>query len=100
MLSKLKDAEIKYEQILADLTDPDVASDIEKYKKLTKEHKAMTPLVEKYREYISYTKMKDDAEALMSDPEMKELAEIEFLEAKENRVVTWEVTGASKDDIK
>ena len=84
MLSKLKDAEIKYEQILADLADPDVASDIEKYKKLTKEHKAMTPLVEKYREYISYTKMKDDAEALMSDPEMKELAEIEFLEAKEN----------------
>ena len=84
MLSKLKDAEIKYEKILADLADPDVASDIEKYKKLTKEHKAMTPLVEKYREYISYTKMKDDAEALMSDPEMKELAEIEFLEAKEN----------------
>ena len=33
MLSKLKDAEIKYEQILADLADPDVASDIEKYKK-------------------------------------------------------------------
>ena len=84
MLSKLKDAEIKYEKILADLADPDVASDIEKYKKLTKEHKAMTPLVEKYREYISYTKTKDDAEALMSDPEMKELAEIEFLEAKEN----------------
>ena len=42
MLSKLKDAEIKYEKILADLADPDVASDIEKYKKLTKEHKAMT----------------------------------------------------------
>ena len=50
MLDKLAAIEEKFEQINAQLFDPDVVSDIEKYKKLMQETNHLTPIVEKYRE--------------------------------------------------
>jgi len=40
-------------------------------------------VVEKFREYKKTLKEKEEAESLMKDPEMKELAEMELYEAKE-----------------
>ena len=51
MLERLKAAEEKYEEINSSLMDADVINDQDRYKKLMKEYKTLTPLVEKYREY-------------------------------------------------
>ena len=48
-----------------------------------KEHAELEPIVEKYREYKKTEKNMQDAKEMMNDPELKELAEMEMLEAKE-----------------
>ncbi|MEG1687969.1 MAG: PCRF domain-containing protein, partial [Angelakisella sp.] len=51
MFDKLNATASRYDQIGNMLTEPDVTSDNERYKALMKEYKALTPIVEKYREY-------------------------------------------------
>ena len=48
-----------------------------------KEHAEIEPIVEKYREYKKTKQSMDEATEMLSDPELKELAEVEMLEAKE-----------------
>ncbi len=85
MLEKLKEAERKYEEIDASLSDPEVVSDIEVYKRLMKEHKALTPIIEKYREWKAVKATAEEAKELLEsgDRELRELAEMEYEEAKE-----------------
>ena len=65
MLDKLAAIEEKFEQINAQLFDPEVISDIDKYKKLMQESKHLTPVVEKYREYKTAQKNYDEAKSLI-----------------------------------
>ncbi|MBQ9957538.1 MAG: PCRF domain-containing protein, partial [Clostridia bacterium] len=51
MFDKLKDVEAKYNEISERLTDPAVVTDQEMYKKLMREHKQLTPIVDKLHEY-------------------------------------------------
>ena len=81
MLSKLKETEKRYASIEEELAKPDTVSDLEKYTKLIKEYKSLTPVVEKYREYESTRRGAEDARELMAseeDPEMRSLAEEEY----------------------
>ena len=48
-----------------------------------KEHAELTPIVEKYREYKKAEQALKDSEEMLSDPEMKELAQEEMKIAKE-----------------
>lgn len=48
-----------------------------------KEHSELEPIVEKYREYKNATKQLDEAKEMLNDPELKELAEADMLDAKE-----------------
>ena len=48
-----------------------------------KEHADMTPIVEKFREYKKTLNNLEEAKAMLEDKELKELAEMEMLEAKE-----------------
>lgn len=50
---------------------------------MMKEHSELEPIVEKYREYKKVEKNLEEAKEMMNDPELKELAETEMLEAKE-----------------
>ena len=45
------EAEKHFEEINQMLMDPEVINDTEKYKNLMKEHKNLSPIIEKYREY-------------------------------------------------
>ena len=45
MLDKLKSVEEKFEDINAQLCDPDVVSDMDKYRKLMQDVKHLTPIV-------------------------------------------------------
>ena len=87
MLEKLKAMEEKYNDINEKLMDIEVINDTKQYAAYMKEYKRLTPIVDKYREYIKYETQLKDAEELMSDSsadkEMKELAQMEYDEAKE-----------------
>ncbi len=87
MLDKLKAVEIRYNQIGEELMQPEVVSNNETYKKLMQEHKHLTPIVEKYREYIAAETAAAEAKALLEegglDKDFKDLAEEELLENKE-----------------
>ena len=85
MLTKLAQIEKRYIEIEKALSDPDVMSDMEGYKKYMKEYKNLAPIVEKYREYKVAESDIADAEEILSietDPEMRLLAEEQRNEAK------------------
>ncbi len=90
MFDKLETVVNRYEQIGEELTHPEVVSDNELFRKLMKEHSELTPIVEKYREYTAAKASEADALEILSesgiDKELKELAEEELHEAKENIV--------------
>ncbi len=48
-----------------------------------KEHSELEPIVEKYREYKNTVKQLEEAKEMLNDPELKELAEADMLDAKE-----------------
>lgn len=85
MFEKLNESEKNYENIAAELSSPEVVSNQEKFTKLMREHKRLTPIIEKFREYKREKNRFEEAQELLesSDPELRELAEVEFDEAKE-----------------
>ena len=86
MFENLREAEKHYEEINDMLMQPEVINDTEKYKNLMKEHKNLTPIIEKYREYTSAVSNLEGAKEMLDegglDPEMKEMAEEEIKTAK------------------
>ncbi len=83
MLDKLEAVEARYEELNKLISDPEVISDQNSFKKYMKEQSGLVDVVEKYREYKKVKQNMDDAEEMMSDPEMKEMAEMEYYESKE-----------------
>jgi len=87
MFENLREAEKHFEEINEMLMNPDVISDNEKYKNLMKEHKNLSPIIEKYREYKTTEENLEQAKELLNDTstdaDMKELAEEEMKECKE-----------------
>ncbi len=88
MFDKLETVVNRYEQIGEELTHPEIVSNNELFRKLMKEHSELTPIVEKYREYVQAKNTEKEALELLSesglDKELKELAEEELKEAKQN----------------
>ncbi len=77
MTEKLQAAEDRFISVEDSLADPDVMSDTAKYASLMKEHKNLSPIIEKYREYKKCKSDENGAKELLdgsSDPEMRELA--------------------------
>ena len=83
MFEKLEAIEKKYEELTKKISDPDVISNQNEWRQYMKEHAEIEPIVEKYREYKKTKQSMDEASEMLSDPELKELAEVEMLEAKE-----------------
>ena len=76
MFDKLQGIEDKLEKINSSLCDPEVVSNQEEYKKLMREAKTLTPIVEKFREY---KKANSDL------TEAKEIRNSEIWQAKKRR---------------
>ena len=83
MFQKLEDVEKKYIELTKKISDPEVISRQNEWKVMMKEHSELEPIVEKYKEYKKVEKNLEEAKEMMNDPELKELAETEMLEAKE-----------------
>ena len=51
MFDRLDDLLIRYEELMSELQEPDVANDANRFRKLMKEQSDLAPLVEAYTEY-------------------------------------------------
>ena len=86
MLDKLKSVEEKFEDINAQLCDPDVISDMEKYRKLMQDVKHLTPIVEKYREYKKVNADLEEAKMLLDEGGLdKDFREMVFEQLEESK---------------
>ena len=85
MFDRLDDTLMRYEEMMNQLSEPDVANDPERFKKLMKEQSDLTPIVEAYKEYKQCKQNVEDSLAMLdeeSDEEMRELAKEELNESK------------------
>lgn len=82
MLDKLKDVEYKYEDIQARLNATETYEDPALVARLNREEKELAPLMEVYRAWKKSKADMTQAEELMGDPELGEMAQEEFRQAK------------------
>ena len=77
MFQKLEAVEQRYEELTKKISDPDVIARTSEWTQYMKEHAEIEEVVLKYKEYKKVKQSLADAEELIKDPEMKELAEEE-----------------------
>ena len=82
MLEKLQAVESRYEELCAKSEQPDFYNDPKKAAALLREKNDLEPVVETYRNYCRAQQDMEDAQELMSDPEMKEFCQQSYQEAK------------------
>ena len=80
MFERLDQLEARYEELGAQLGDPNIVKDQENYRKVSKQHRDLEPTVEKVREYRKLTSAIADAKAMLADADMREMAEMELAE--------------------
>ncbi len=83
MFEKLEAVEKRYDELTKMIADPEVISNNSEWQKLMKEHASIEEIVQKFREYKKVKQSMEEAEELMQDPDMKELAEEEYYSSKE-----------------
>ncbi len=83
MRSKLVQMARRLEEIDTTLQDPDVTSDMNKFRALSKERAEIEPVVIKNKEFLTAESDLATAEEMLKDPEMAEFASEEIKNAKE-----------------
>ena len=97
MFDKLQGIEDKLEKINSSLCDPEVVSNQEEYKKLMREAKTLTPIVEKFREYKKANSDLTEAKEMLADSSLdKEFRDMASEEAAEAQKKTEEL----KEELK
>ncbi len=82
MQKKLAALSDRIQELNGLLSSETITHDMDQYRKITKEHSDVTPIVD---EYLAYKKNEDnlnEAQAMLSDPEMKEFAQEEIEQCK------------------
>ncbi len=83
MLDKLHAVADRYEELQARSEQPDFYNDPQKAARLLREKNDLEPIITAYKDYLFVQQEMCDAQELMKDPEMKELCQETYLEAKE-----------------
>jgi peptide chain release factor 1 len=97
MFDKLQGIEDKLEKINSSLCDPEVVSNQEEYKKLMREAKTLTPIVEKFREYKKANSDLTEAKEMLGDSSLdKEFRDMASEEAAKAQKKTEEL----KEELK
>ena len=86
MLQKLNALDLRFASIEAQLGAGETYEDPALVAKLNKEQRELEPVVTAYRAYLRRKQDLADAEELMGDPDMKELAQEEYQQAREDIV--------------
>lgn len=87
MLDKLASIYDRYIYIQEQLNNPDVAGDMERFRKLNKEYKKLEVVAETYLAYKKLLTDVDSARELLTDPEMREMAQQELDELTDQRKI-------------
>ena len=82
MFQKLEAVENRYEELNKKIADPEVIANTSEWTKFMKEHAEIEEVALKYKEY-KQVQQSIEAQEMLNDPEMKELAEEELYENKE-----------------
>ena len=83
MLQRLSALDLRFSNIEAQLGAGETYEDPALVAKLNKEQRELEPVVTAYRKYLRCQQELKDAEELMSDPELGEMAKEEYQQAKE-----------------
>lgn len=86
MLDKLNIIKQRFDEVSDLIIQPDILADQKRYIELNKEYKDLRVLMDKRKEYIDLTNSLTEAEDIIadgSDPEMVEMAKMEYENAKE-----------------
>ena len=78
MFDKIQDLEIRFQELESLLSDPTVIANQPEFRKLSREHADLAPLIEAFRRYKKVLEELDENRELLADPEMKEMAEEEI----------------------
>ena len=86
MLQKLRKAELRFCELEKMLSDTSIVENQDEYKKVMKEYKLLSPIIEKFQEYNKAETELSEADAIMRDSgvesELRELAEEEVKRLK------------------
>ena len=87
MLEKLAQIEKSYEELTAQISSPEIMSDMSVYAKTMKQHRSLSEIVEKYREVKKTQEDLTGAREILEltdDDEMRQMAELEIAELETN----------------
>ena len=85
MLEKLDAVSSRYEELCAKSEQPDFYADPKLATRLLREKNELEPIVEAFAAYNRACREMEEAQELMSDPEMKELCQETFANAKQEK---------------
>ncbi|MEY3932666.1 MAG: peptide chain release factor [Pseudomonadota bacterium] len=82
MQKKLAALSDRIEELNTLLSSETITNDMDHYRKITKEHSDITPIVDEYHAYKKNEDNLNEAQSMLSDPEMKEFAQEEIEQCK------------------
>ena len=82
MIKKLATLSERLDELNRLLSSEDATKNMDVFRKLSQEHAEITPIVEQYRAYERCETDIREAQAMLSDPEMKDFAQEEIESAK------------------
>jgi len=85
MFDKIQDLEIRFQEIESLLSDPSVIANQPEFRKLSREHADLAPLIEAFRRYKKVLEELEENRELLADSEMKEMAEDEIVRLEEEK---------------
>lgn len=90
MLNRLLDIEAKFEAVEGQLHDPSIASQPQEMKRLGKTRRELEPIVEATRRYKKILADLEEAESLLGDPDLGDMAKEELDRLREAKAQTEE----------
>ena len=82
MQKKLAALSDRIQELNTLLSSETITNDMDQYRKITKEHSDITPIVDEYHAYKKNEANLNEAQSMLSDPEMKEFAQEEIEQCK------------------
>ena len=88
MFDKLTEVEKRFDEVNKMICEPDILNDQEQYKKLMREIKRLTPVVEKFREYKKAKNTNEESRSLLDEgglePDFAEMVKTELETSRED----------------
>jgi len=85
MLDKIEELERRFQELEALLSDPVTINNQPEFRKLSREHSDLSPLVDVYRRYRKVIEQIEENKEMLDDPEMKAMAEEELTSLSEEK---------------